>query len=346
MTDFKDVYIIPQYSEITSRTQVNTSLIFKKSLINEEHDIKIDVPVMSANMDTVTDGTMALAIGRAGGLGGVHRFMSIEDNIKEFNFVKNKQLAFMSVGVNSESRDRVKALYEAGARFFIIDIAHGHSLMMKEMIKFMRDNFGIYVYIMAGNVATPNACSDLISWGADAIKIGIGPGAVCSTKNVTGVTVPQFTAVQNVCAPENRAKYSKRYMEVAKEGKNNLFNKPILVADGGIQEIGDIAKALGAGADLVMCGRLFAGCRETPGPRINGKKVYRGMASKDAMLTIKDASLLPTPEGISTVLETADEAVEEVIKNIKGGLQSAFSYSNANNLEEFQRKCLFGYRNK
>lgn len=338
--DFKNVFLIPQYGKVTSRTQVNTSVVLREC---EDGDhFKVDVPIMSANMDTVTDGNMALHIWRAGGIGGIHRFMSIEENVAQFKFVKNEGgSCFVSVGVNPESRLRATALYDAGARYFIIDIAHGDSLMMKEMLEFMREKFGRYVYIMAGNIATQQGCENLITWGADAVKIGIGPGAVCTTKNVTGVTIPQFSAVADVCTEENK----KKYTELHKQNKKNHFGgRLLLVADGGVQEIGDIAKAIGAGADMVMCGRLFASCDEAPGPRINGKKVYRGMASKDAMLTIKEAGQLPTPEGISTVLEITGETVTEVVKHIKGGLQSAISYSNAKNIKEFQDNATFGVR--
>lgn len=338
--DYKNVFIYPQYSEITSRTQVDTSVLLEQGL-DPTPDWKLEVPVMSANMDTVTDGNMALAIYRAGGIGAIHRFMTIEENVKQFEFVKNEGgKCFVSVGVNPESKERATALFKAGARNFIIDIAHGHSLMMKDMLVFMRQRFGVYPFIVAGNVATANAIEELIIWGADAVKIGIGPGAVCTTKNVTGVTVPQFDAVRHACSPVVKQLYEIRY----KDAINHMLPKPLLIADGGIQEIGDIAKALGAGADLIMSGRLFASCQEAPGPRINGKKVYRGMASKDAMLTIKDAAVLPTPEGVSTVLDISGETVGDVIKHIKGGLQSSLSYSNARNLDEFREKVVFGVR--
>jgi len=318
--DYKDVYILPQYSEVTSRSQVDTSVHIG--------DIKINVPVISANMDTVTAGEMALAMAEGGAIGAIHRFMDIQQNIREFYIAHDSaNPCFVSIGVNEESQTRAVALYNAGARNFVIDIAHGHSRMMRDMITWLR---GIYpdVYIMAGNVATGKAVIDLVSWGANAVKAGVGPGSACSTKNVTGVTVPQFSAVK----------------ECAEFIRSMPNNKPLLVADGGITEIGDIAKALGAGADLVMCGRLFAGCREAPGERVGGKKVYRGMASRDAMLTIRNASQLPTAEGISTLIDSSEHSVIDVVNQIKGGLQSSFSYSNSRNLCEFQMNAKFGIR--
>lgn len=332
--DYKDVYILPQYSEVTSRSLVDTSLSLKLAF-------NLDVPVISANMDTVTDGDMAVAMNLNGALGAIHRFMSIEQNVKEYQKVSSLGLrALVSIGVNEESKERAEALYEASAREFVIDIAHGHSKMMKDMISWFRERFGNNPFLVAGNVATVDGATDLFRWGADCVKIGIGPGNVCSTKNVTGVTVPQFSAVQELCAKEHKKRYETCIWHRTRT--HNL--RPLLIADGGITEIGDIAKALGAGADLVMCGRLFAACKEAPGPRINGKKIYRGMASRDAMLTIRDEQSLPAPEGISTVLDESGETAASVVKNIKGGLQSSFSYSNSRTLEEFQKKVRFGLR--
>ncbi len=325
--DYKDLYLVPQYSEITSRQEVNTGQYIDQGLT-------ISIPAISANMDTVTDGHMALCMARAGGVGAIHRFMSVEQNVEEFLIPHNEgQKCFVSIGVNMESKERAKALWSAGARYFVVDIAHGHSVMMKNLVSWMRQTWGNDPYIVAGNVATPEGVHDLFSWGADAVKIGIGPGAVCTTKNVTGVTVPQALAVKNCCA-----EYKNNY-------RLSLTNRPaLLIADGGVSEIGDIAKALALGANLVMCGKLFAGCKEAPGPRVNGRKVYRGMASRDAMLTIKDANLLPTPEGISTFVEESEQSAAEVVQHIRGGLQSAFSYANSRNLSEFQRFAKIGVR--
>lgn len=314
MTEFSDVYIVPQYSDVTSRSKVDTS-----SILDPKHSrTSIRVPVISANMDTVTDGHMALKMAQAGAIGAIHRFLSIENNIEEWVKVKGMS-CLVSVGVGEQSKNRAEALYAAGARKFIIDIAHGHHHLMKDMISFFRKNFPD-AYIMAGNVATDIGAIELAQWGAHAIKVGIGPGAACTTKNVTGVTVPQFTAIKQAVK--------------AKEVDPDI----VIVADGGVREIGDIAKALGVGADFVMCGRLFAGCRETPHPGI-----YRGMASLDAMKSVRLTDKLPTPEGKTMTVQT-DSHVEEVVQLIEGGLQSAFSYSNSLTLDEFHERCRFGMR--
>lgn len=332
-SDFKNVYIVPQYSEVESRAIVDTSTkVFD--------NLEIDVPVISANMDTVTEAPMAIAMNNAGAVGALHRFMSIEENVSQYKLATFREqpqedtYVLVSIGVNGDSLDRASALYSAGARYFIIDVAHGHSLQMKNMLGKMRKTYSNNIRIMAGNVATAEAVYDLVTWGADAVKIGIGPGAACLTKNVTGVTIPQFSAITE-CS---------RYLTYATYEQKPKVRLVPIIADGGITEIGDIAKALGAGADAVMCGRLFAACSETPGPRLNGKKIYRGMASKDAMLKIKPSDSLPTPEGDSIVIDDEPTSAAEVVRHIKGGLQSAFSYTGAKNLKEFHTRVKFGSR--
>lgn len=320
--DYSSIYIEPQYSTVLTRKEVDTS--------TNIGPLTIKTPVISANMDTVTDGTMANAIAEAGAIGAIHRFMSIEQNILEFQKVISGQ-TFVSIGVNEESKERFKELLKAGASNFIVDIAHGHSLMMRNILEWIRGEYGTHPYIVAGNIATPQGAEDLVVWGADAVKIGIGPGKVCLTKNVTGVTVPQASAIFETCKVKGAVS--------AMSG-----HEPVFIADGGIAEIGDIAKAIALGADVVMCGRLFAGAKEAPGARVEGKKVYRGMASRDAMLTIKESNNLPTPEGMSTLIEDTDVEVAEIVGHIKGGLQSAFSYSNARTLKEFQKNCIIGSR--
>jgi IMP dehydrogenase len=315
--DYKDIYIIPQYSEIGSRATVNvTGKIF--------NNFSLHIPVISANMDTITEYTMATAMSLKGAIGALHRFMPIQENVFEYNRCPKETL--VSIGVNGDSEDRADALHKAGARNFIIDVAHGYSKQMHETIRRMKSRYGDVkdnIYIMAGNIATLDAAIALKEWGADAVKVGIGPGAACLTKNVTGVTVPQFSAVYNIGV--------------------SPFGIPV-IADGGITEIGDIAKAIAAGASAVMCGRLFASCVETPGPRLNGKKIYRGMASKDAMLRIKPSDSLPTAEGASLIIDEEVTNVEDVLTHIKGGLQSAFSYVGAKDMEEFQERVEFGRR--
>lgn len=323
--DFRDVFILPQYSEVETRASVDTSV--------QVGNLKLGVPVISANMDTVSGGAMCRAMYGAGGIGALHRFMTIENNVAEYRAVAESGLyeCFVSIGVNDDSKARAKALYEAGARYFVIDIAHGHSLMMRKMTEWLRETYPD-VYIISGNVATSAGVIDLIKWGADFIKCGIAGGAVCLTKNVTGVLVPQFSAIID-CSTA-----------ITETSITHSGHKPLLIADGGIAEIGDVAKSIGAGANLVMCGKMFASCKEAPGERIGDKKVYRGMASRDAMLTIRSPDKLPTAEGLSTLIDATDVSACTVLEHIHGGLRSSFSYSNSRNLREFQENIELSIR--
>jgi IMP dehydrogenase len=311
---FKDIFIIPQYSEVTSRSIVNTN--------TQIGNLKLDIPIISANMDSISGITMCVAMWNAGGIGALHRFWTdaLEYEMAYRSVKSYGADCFISVGVSPASVSLADEFYRQGARYFIIDVAHGHSKQMETTLKAMKKKFPD-VFVMAGNVATEQAVADLQDWGADAIKVGIGPGAACLTKNVTGVTYPQFSAIYE-CA--------------------QVANVP-LVADGGCTEIGDICKALGAGASLVMLGRMLAACQETPSITFNGRKVYRGMASKDAMRLIR-TDALPTPEGTSLFVDELPTTAAEVLQDIKGGIQSACSYSNSTNLSDFSSRVKFGIR--
>lgn len=327
--EYDDVFIQPHFSDIMSRSEVDTSVLLASSSSNLA--IKLRVPVIAANMDTVTEGEMAKALSEAGACGAIHRFMPIADNVLSYlQVASNEGLdCFVSIGTSRDWQERAEALYDAGARFFVVDIAHGHSQMMKNTVVWLRERFGRDVFIMAGNVGTPQAVRDLDSWGVDAIKIGIGGGFVCETKNVTGVNTPMFTTVQQ-CA--------------------EATDKPV-IADGGARAYGDVAKAIGAGATAVMSGYFFAGCPENPerskiyDPITHTyKPIYRGMASRDAMAVIRETGKgLPTPEGRSTTTSLKPSA-KVVIEEIAGGLRSAYSYVGARTTNEFWSKIKFGYR--
>ena len=324
---YDDVFIIPQYSEIESREQVSTKTVLKG--VHSKLDISLEVPVISANMDTVTEDDMAVCCARNGAMGALHRFSRIEDNVAQYKKVQqSRQDCFVSIGVSMEDRERALALYYAGARRFIVDIAHGHSKKMQETLAWLRANFNTEVFIVAGNVATNEAAFTLQSWGADAIKVGIGPGFVCTTKDVTGVTVPIFGCVEECIAPTS--------------GSINI------IADGGARAYGDIAKAIGLGAKAVMSGYFFAGCNEVPDRAKlfdytgsgNQSFIYRGMASSEAMKVLKKDKL-PTPEG-KLVEVSAKGSAEHVVKDIAGGLRSSMSYCNATNIEQFVSNVKFG----
>lgn len=324
--DYKDVFIFPDYSEVKTRKDVDVGTTLKTR--DGRFQYYLSSPVISSNMDTVTGSELAFAMSTSGAIGALHRFLSIEENVKMYELAKN---SLVSVGVNGDSMERAEALYKAGARFFVIDIAHGHSKNMGDMLTAMRQKFGDNVHIMAGNVGTPEGARYLYKLGADSVKIGIGPGNVCLTKNVTGVTVPIFSCVMNIA-------------NAMKDSDGNSLLP--LVADGGINEYGDIAKAIGAGAHMVMCGKLFAGTDESLGV-LNIKSfdqpTYRGMASRGAMEQIRAADNLPTPEGKQVLVERKGP-VGQVVKEIRSALQSSFSYVGATNQQEFQAKVRFGMR--
>lgn len=448
---FDDVLIVPRRSSFSTRGEANTrSRLTKKVTLN--------IPIVSANMETVTESAMAITLARLGGIGFIHRFMSIEENAEQIKRVKRAQSFIIdhpytiepdrtianardmvaqygvsgllvvardgtlrgvlssrdfflardggdlvldvmtpreklivgtpqtsfedartiflkekieklplvdesdhvvglitsadienvvryplantdlngrlvvggSVGVHGDYCERAQELVKAGADVLVIDIAHGHSDLMFQAIKNVRDVCGS-VQLVAGNIATPDAARELCEAGVDALKVGIGPGATCITREVTGCGVPQLTAILQTA-------------EVAKK-----YGVPI-IADGGIQKSGDIVKALGAGADSVMIGSLFAGTHESPGVimKRDGRKykIYRGSASlsvaqkrKNIDQEKKDLENV-VPEGIEAIVPYKGP-IEDMIREIVGGLRSGMSYTNSRTIEELQNNAKF-----
>ena len=326
---FDDVLIEPQYSEVPSRSFVDVAT-------NLGSDINLRVPIISANMDSITELDMASAMSRAGGLGVVHRFMSISEQvtiIDDFIQANNNGYIGAAVGVKSDCTDRAKACYESGANTLVLDVAHGHSKAVAEAINRIKTMYPA-AHIIAGNVATYEGAKFLCENGADAVKTGVGPGSTCSTRLVAGVGVPQLTAI----------------IECSRACQE--YGIP-LIADGGIRYPGDIAKAIAVGADAVMVGGLLSGTVESPGHIVekDGRlfKAYRGMASLGAMnrrraveiTHMSGSSPEPrlehiTPEGIETLVPFTNKSAEEVIAELVGGLRSAMSYSNSLNILEFQ----------
>lgn len=314
---FDDIVLIPQYSEVRSRFDPITSFYLR--------DLKRYIPIISANMDTVSGARMCVAMWNAGALGALHRFTSINIQVQEYNQIKNESAdALVTVGV-MDWEQRAPALYDEGARHFIIDIAHGHSILMKEAIIGMRKMMPEDITIMVGNVATPNAVKDLIDWGADFIKVGVGGGSICKTRVVTGHGVPMFSCI----------------LECVEEAQKRDI--PI-IADGGIRSSGDIMKALVAGADCVMVGSLLAGTDETPGDlerewlpageKRRLVKVYRGMASFEAQADRKQTDKIQVAsEGVSTTIPYKGP-VMPIIQELQMGIKSGMSYCNATNLHE------------
>ena len=317
---FDDVLIVPTKSEVRSRRDpVLTTRLTR--------NITIDTPIISANMDTITEAEMAIAMDHLGAFGILHRFMSIEDQAAHAKRVKASGAKHIgaSIGVvqgaSDDFRERTKVLINAGVDVLTIDIAHGHSVAMMDTLKWLKDNFP-QIQVIAGNIATPEGAEDLIESGADAVKVGIGPGSMCTTRIITGAGVPQLTAIA-LCA------------EVA-----HSRGVP-LIADGGIRTSGDMVKAFAAGADTVMLGSMLSGTIETPGEIKSGRKQYRGMASKSAQVSWRGG----VPEGMAAEGESTFVAVKghvkDVILELTGGIRSGMSYVNATSISEIRDRARF-----
>ena len=458
---YDDVLLIPKYSDITSRKNVDTT-----SRLTSEITLKI--PVVSSNMDTVTESAMAIAMARLGGIGIIHRFLSIKEEVKEVTKVKryegymienpvtilqnqsvreakemlegfgiggivvvdedkkvkgivtrrdlefedddnrsikdimtprsrlivaNSSLSMneakeilkknkieklpivdekdrlkalitakdiqkmklfpnaskdekgrlrvgAAVGVKGDFLERTKSLVESSCDVIVVDVAHGHSLQAIEAVKKIKKDYGDELQVIAGNVATAVGVIDLVKAGADAVKVGVGPGSICTTRIVTGFGVPQLTAI----------------MECSAAAED--FDVPI-IADGGIRYPGDITKAIAAGASTVMIGGLFAGTEESPGPVVlrNGVryKLTRGMASLSAALDrklresdkydeveklLEDTAEETVPEGVEGLIPYKGK-VDEVVRQLVGGLRSGMSYCGAHNIKELRQKAEF-----
>lgn len=338
---FDDVLLVPAYSTVVpAEVKLGTRLTDK---------IHLNIPVTSAAMDTVTEEEMAQTLALLGGLGFIHKNMSIEEQSGMVKFVKdtvisdefedaavdadNRLLVGAAVGVADNTMDRVAALVNAGVDIITVDSAHGHSLGVLNYIKEIRKQYP-ELDIVGGNVVTAQAAIDLIYAGANVIKVGVGPGSICTTRVVAGVGVPQLTAVNDV-------------FQVAKTYKIGI------IADGGISLSGDIVKALAAGGDVVMLGGLLAGTKETPGEIIefDGKQVktYVGMGSLSAMKRgssdryfqggEKELKKL-VPEGIEATVPYKGE-MKEVIHQMMGGLRSGMGYVGCETIEELKRDARF-----
>ena len=324
---FDDVTLAPKYSEILpSEVNTNTQLASK---------LKLKIPLLSSAMDTVTESKMAIAIAKAGGIGVIHRNLNIKNQILEIKKVKKQKLLVgAAVGAGPNEFDRAKAIIQEGVDLIVVDTAHGHTKKVGEIIKFIKKLKNNKITLCAGNIATPEAAKFLIKLGVDIIKVGIGPGSICTTRLVAGIGVPQLSAILSV--------------------RNGLKNKNVkIISDGGIKYSGDLAKAFAAGADAVMIGSLFAGTDETPGKLIkkNGKlfKSFRGMGSVGAMnkgsadryfqTKQKDVSKY-VPEGVEGFVKYKGD-VGSIIYKLIGGLKSSMGYLGSKNIAKLRIKPNF-----
>ena len=315
---YDDVLLVPKYSEVESRSQIDIGS-------DLDNNLRFDLPVISSPMDTVTEDKMALAMDKYGGLGLIHRYNSIEDQVAIAAlacFKDDNARVGAAIGMTGDFEERALALRSVGVKVLCVDVAHGHHIMMERCLKTLKDRFGDEIHIMAGNVATLEGFDALASWGADSIRVGIGGGSICSTRLISGHGVPTLASV----------------IECAKSSYDVK-----IIADGGVKTSGDIIKSLAAGADFVMIGSLLAGTEETPGETYQnntGKKykVYRGMASADAQNSWRGKT--STPEGISTTVPYKG-SVDDVLKDLAGGIRSGFSYTGVRSLRELQSKATF-----
>lgn len=318
---FDDILLIPRYSEISSRRHTNL-----KTKITKNHSI--DIPIIAANMDTITGPEMAMEMARLGGVGILHRFMSPEQQVEDVKAIQkymkehsiNLPVA-ASVGVKEEGKMRADLLAELGVEILTVDIAHGDSIMMMEVLEYIKKNYP-KIDVIAGNVATPDGVKRMIDRGADAVKVGIGPGSMCTTRIITGHGVPQLTAIA-MCVEE-----AKKY------------GVPV-IADGGLKNSGDMVKALCAGADSCMAGSLLSGALETPGEVKGGMKQYRGMASKAAQVSWRGE--LPkgmAAEGVDTLIPCKGP-VENIINELTGGVRSGMTYLGVDELAQMPEAALF-----
>lgn len=342
---FDDVLLFPSFADF-SRSDIDLSTQLSKN-------IRLSLPFVSAPMDTVTESKLAIALASLGGIGIIHRNLPINEQADEVKKVKSKKLLVgAAIGANKGFEDRVTALVKAGVDVIVVDSAHGFSKGVIETTKYIKNRFP-KMEVISGNVATYDGARALIAAGADGIRVGMGPGAICTTRIISGMGVPQITAI----------------LETVRAAKET--NIPIL-ADGGIKYSGDMVKALAAGASAVMMGSFFAAAIESPGKTVKLKKdevpsrfknifngthpylfkEYRGMGSVAAMRTgakiksegefhgksYNDRVLIAEGvEGLVPVKGTVKELLDQAV----GGIKSGMYYVGAKSITELWGKARF-----
>ncbi len=320
---YDDVLLIPQYSEIDSRREIDLSTQISPKL-------KLKIPLMSINMSDVTGVDMAVAMGKLGGVGLLPRFISIDSQADMVAKVKKANAyAVPAVGIREGYLDNVQKLVKAGADAITIDVAHGHLLKCIAATKHIKNTFKD-LDIIAGVVATYEASCDLFKAGADSIRVGVGPGTICITRIVTGFGVPQITAVLEA------SRAAKKY-------------KKSIICDGGTKNSGDIVKGLASGASAIITGSQLAGCNESPGKIVViGEKKYKTYnASTSIPEKIKQVKNNRIPQESIKHIEGVESyvplkgPVSDVIENLLAGVRSGFSYCGAKNIHELWKKAKF-----
>lgn len=322
---YDDVLLVPQYSEIKSRSDIDLSVQLTPKA-------KLGIPLLSSNMSDVTGLDMAIALGKLGGLGVIPRFMLVEKEADIVNEIKkHKLVAAAAVGCKPGEMERAEALVKAGVDLLFLDVANGHMLQAIETTTLLKQRFGKYADIVSGNVATKQGAEALFKAGADCVKVGIGAGTACITRIQTGSGVPQITATLDCAIAARRYKKS-------------------IICDAGTKNSGDIVKGLAAGASAIMAGSQFAGHDESPGSVVikDGKKykTYNGSAS--AAEKNKHTKVL---NGLSKEYTSHVEGVESLVP-YKGpvknsveswiaGIRSGFSYCGSKDIYTLWKNAKF-----
>ena len=312
---YDDVQILPKYSDIEHRATCNISTKITKNY-------NLDIPIVSSPMDTVTEYEMAYEMSRLGGMGIIHRFMSIENQTKMIDEL-NTHIVGAAVGVTGDFVERTQELSNVGCPIICIDVAHGHHKLVKEAMRRLKNEVKGTFDILVGNIATKESARDLCRWGADGLRIGIGGGSLCSTRIQTGIGVPMVSSILDC-------------VSVADD-----YDVPCM-ADGGIRSIGDVCKGLACGADTIMLGSLLSGTKETPGiitkqgqwPNETLQKKYRGSASLESK---SDRGEEKNVEGYSTTVKYKGK-VKRVISDIIDGIRSSMSYVGSSSISEYHSK--------
>ena len=328
---YNDVLLVPQFSDLTSRSLVDVTTKLKYR--------DFAVPIIASNMDTICEAPMAIAMAQAGGFGVIHRYMSdekqldqVEEVVEELGPSSPCYIVAVAVGLNTNI-EHIKMLVDVGVNTIVIDIAHGHLYRMAKKIQEIKDakliaTDDLPLEVIAGNVASAEGVRFLYNAGADTVKVGVGPGSVCTTRSVTGHGVPQLYAVA-----------------VAKEFTflSEKLHDLAIIADGGVRTSGDIVKALACGANAVMLGSIFSGADQTPGKCFlnNGtgslSKIYRGMASRDAQYNFY-GNHVDAPEGITKTVPYKG-SVLTIMDSLEAGIRSGLSYSGAETIEQLYEKA-------
>lgn len=321
---YDDVLLVPQYSQINSRSDIDLRTKISPKL-------ELNIPLISINMSDVTGTDMAIEMGRLGGIGLLPRFIPIESQADMVSKVKKaNKLSVPAIGIREGYLKNLEILVKAGADAVTIDVAHGHLQKCIEATKKIKSIYKNDIDVISGVVATYEAAFDLFKAGADSVRVGVGPGTICVTRIVTGFGVPQITAV----------------LEASRAAK--VFKKTV-ICDGGTKNSGDIVKGLAAGASAVISGSQFAGCDEAPGKIVNfNRKKYKTYnASTSIPEKLKQVKINGIPhesvkhiEGVESLV-LCKGPVSTVVENLLTGIRSGFSYCGANNIQDLWKKAKF-----